>query len=91
MVFPESKEKITMMVDKDVLQYFRNQGRGYQGRMNAVLKSFVKAQNHGIRNVALSGSATAHKRIGKATPVTKRKKRGQLPLSEGRGSCPENI
>ena len=43
---PVEKEMISMRVDKDTLQWFREQGRGYQGYMNAVLRSFVETQKH---------------------------------------------
>ena len=42
-VMPKAKEKITIKLDPDVLEYFRKDGPGYQTRMNAVLKSFVAA------------------------------------------------
>jgi uncharacterized protein (DUF4415 family) len=38
----ENKRQVTMRFDADVLEYFRRQGRGWQGRMNAVLRSFVE-------------------------------------------------
>lgn len=44
LVEPETKERISIRIDQDVLNYFRERGPGYQTRMNAVLKSFVKAQ-----------------------------------------------
>jgi uncharacterized protein (DUF4415 family) len=45
-VWPEGKEPVTIRIDKDVLNWFRKQGRGYQSRINAVLRSFVEAQKH---------------------------------------------
>lgn len=36
----ERKEQIALRVDKDVLEWFRAQGSGWQTRMNAVLKAF---------------------------------------------------
>ena len=42
-VAPPGKERITFTVDRDVLEYFRKDGPGYQTRMNAVLRSFVEA------------------------------------------------
>jgi uncharacterized protein (DUF4415 family) len=45
-VWPEGKEPLTIRLDKDVLNWFRKQGRGYQSRINAVLRSFVEAQKH---------------------------------------------
>jgi uncharacterized protein (DUF4415 family) len=42
--FPSSKQQLTLRLDTDVVDWFKSQGRGYQTRMNAVLRSFVKAQ-----------------------------------------------
>jgi uncharacterized protein (DUF4415 family) len=38
-----SKASISLRVDRDVLEWFRTQGTGYQSRMNAVLKAFKEA------------------------------------------------
>jgi uncharacterized protein (DUF4415 family) len=35
-----------MRFDADVLEFFRRSGRGWQGRMNAVLRSFIDQQRH---------------------------------------------
>jgi len=44
-VLPECKEQITRRLDADVLRHFRNPGAGgYQTRINAVLRSYVPAQ-----------------------------------------------
>ena len=40
---PTHKATITMRVDADVLNWFKRQGKGYQSRINAVLKMFVEA------------------------------------------------
>jgi uncharacterized protein (DUF4415 family) len=43
-VYPEtSKEQITVRLDADILEWFKTQGRGYQTRMNAVLRSYYEA------------------------------------------------
>lgn len=42
-VTPPPKEAISLRVDQDVLEWFRGQGRGYQTRMNAVLRSYVNS------------------------------------------------
>lgn len=39
----ERKEQIALRVDKDVLDWYRDQGTGWQTRMNAVLKAFRDA------------------------------------------------
>jgi uncharacterized protein (DUF4415 family) len=41
---PEPKTAISLRVDPDVLAFFKAQGRGYQTRMHAVLRSYVDAQ-----------------------------------------------
>ncbi len=43
-VLPEGKEQITLRLDAEVLRHFRSTGTGYQTRINAVLKSYVRAQ-----------------------------------------------
>ena len=43
-VMPPSKTAISVRLDNDVLDFFRSQGRGYQTRINAVLRSYMKAQ-----------------------------------------------
>lgn len=40
---PPSKEQLTVRFDQDVVAWFRAQGRGYQTRMNAVLRAYVVA------------------------------------------------
>lgn len=39
------KEAISIKLDKDVLRFFRKQGRGYQTRINAVLRRYMQAQH----------------------------------------------
>ena len=43
-VMPATKEMVTLRLDPDVLIWFRKRGRGYQTRINAVLRAFVDAQ-----------------------------------------------
>jgi len=40
---PQKKESITLRLDRDVLAWFRSLGRGYQTRINAVLRSYAQA------------------------------------------------
>jgi uncharacterized protein (DUF4415 family) len=42
----ENKRQVTMRFDADVLEFFKRAGRGWQGRMNAVLRSFMERQEH---------------------------------------------
>ena len=38
------KERITLRLDEEILDYFRDLGRGYQTRINAVLRAYVRDQ-----------------------------------------------
>ena len=37
------KEQITLRVDSDVLLWFRSQGKGYQTKINDLLRAYMKA------------------------------------------------
>ncbi len=41
---PGPKQQLTVRFDRDVIEWFKAQGAGYQARMNAVLRSYVEAQ-----------------------------------------------
>lgn len=43
---PQPKAVLNMRVDKEVLDYFRKSGKGYQSRINAVLRSYVERKEH---------------------------------------------
>jgi uncharacterized protein (DUF4415 family) len=43
-VWPSGKTPVTLRLDDDVLRWFRERGRGYQTRINAVLRAFIAAQ-----------------------------------------------
>ena len=43
---PKPKELVSIRIDNDVLEWFRHQGRKYQTRINAVLRSYVEAHSH---------------------------------------------
>ena len=43
-VHPVPKARVTMRLDRDVLDFFKASGRGYQTRMQAVLRSYVEAR-----------------------------------------------
>lgn len=40
-VMPAKKKAISIRIDEDVLKFFKGDGDGYQGRMNAVLRSYM--------------------------------------------------
>jgi uncharacterized protein (DUF4415 family) len=43
---PKSKADLHMRVDRDVLDFFRKTGKGYQTRINAVLRTYVSRMRH---------------------------------------------
>ena len=43
-VMPPAKSAISLRLDTDVLAWFKAQGRGYQTRINAVLRGYMEAQ-----------------------------------------------
>ncbi len=42
-VFPAAKKAVTIRLDGDVLDWFKKGGKGYQSRMNAVLRSYMES------------------------------------------------
>lgn len=44
-VMPRKKKSIALRVDEDVLAWFKNQGKGYQSRMRAVLRFYMQSQH----------------------------------------------
>jgi uncharacterized protein (DUF4415 family) len=43
-VWPGTKQQITLRLDRDVLDFFKKQGRGYQSTINAVLRKYMEAR-----------------------------------------------
>jgi len=46
-VMPERKTPVLLRLDADILEWFRRGGRGYQTRINAVLRSYMAARREG--------------------------------------------
>ena len=44
LVIPEAKTPVSIRLDPEVLAFFKAQGRGYQTRINAVLRAYMEAQ-----------------------------------------------
>jgi uncharacterized protein (DUF4415 family) len=40
----EPKAQVTIRLDREVLDWFKSQGKGYQSRINAVLRAYKEAQ-----------------------------------------------
>lgn len=52
-----AKKLLTLRVDDDVLAWFRSQGRGYQTRINTLLRAYMDANREQHRRV----KTTIHK------------------------------
>jgi uncharacterized protein (DUF4415 family) len=42
-VMPPGKKQLTLRIDEDVLAWMKGQGRGYQSRINAILRAYYEA------------------------------------------------
>jgi uncharacterized protein (DUF4415 family) len=43
-VMPEPKQAVSLRLDREVMDWFKRQGKGYQTRINAVLRAYVNSQ-----------------------------------------------
>lgn len=41
-IYPIRKKPVSIRLDEDILSYFKRMGRGYQTRINAVLRSYME-------------------------------------------------
>ncbi|MDX2144677.1 MAG: BrnA antitoxin family protein [Rhodospirillaceae bacterium] len=64
LVYPPRKKVVTLGIDDDVLAFFKRSGKGYQSRINAVLRTFMVRKSQ-ERVAALSRPA---RRPGKKAP-----------------------
>jgi len=46
-VVPPGKKQLTLRLDTDVLAWLKGQGRGYQSRINAILRAYYEANQEG--------------------------------------------
>lgn len=42
-VVPPGKKQVTIRLDSDILAWLKEQGRGYQTRINAILRAYYEA------------------------------------------------
>ena len=47
MTMPRPKQAVSVRLDADVLEFFKAGGKGYQTRINMVLRSYMKAEQAG--------------------------------------------
>jgi uncharacterized protein (DUF4415 family) len=45
LTMPQPKDRRTIRVDHDVVEWLKKSGSGYQTRINAILRSYMKAQS----------------------------------------------
>lgn len=43
---PKPKQSLTIRLDYEIVEWFKEEGPGYQTKINAVLRSYVKAHPH---------------------------------------------
>jgi uncharacterized protein (DUF4415 family) len=49
---PKHKEAVTLRLDNDILEWYKSLGKGYQTRINAVLRLYMDAKiRHGGRSI----------------------------------------
>lgn len=46
-VVPPKKQAISIRLDQDLIEFFKKQGPGYQRRINAVLRGYVRERQRG--------------------------------------------
>ena len=49
-VVPPGKKQLTLRLDADVLDWMKAQGKGYQSRINAILRAYYEAHRENGRN-----------------------------------------
>ncbi|MGA3055595.1 MAG: BrnA antitoxin family protein [Candidatus Korobacteraceae bacterium] len=50
LTLPEPKDRLTIRIDHDVVEWLKKRGSGYQTRINAILRSYMKAQSDESRD-----------------------------------------
>jgi uncharacterized protein (DUF4415 family) len=45
LTMPEPKDRLTIRVDRDVVEWLKRKGSGYQTRINAILRSYMVANS----------------------------------------------
>ena len=41
----KNKSQVTLRIDSDVLEWFKSQGKGYQTKMNSLLRAYMEAHH----------------------------------------------
>jgi uncharacterized protein (DUF4415 family) len=60
--WPPAKQQLTIRLDKDVLKWLKGQGRGYQTRINRILRAAMESQGLGrARATPIAKKNTRHR------------------------------
>ncbi len=43
---PKRKKSVSLRLDPEVLDWFKHEGKGYQTRINAVLRAYIETRQH---------------------------------------------
>jgi uncharacterized protein (DUF4415 family) len=43
---PQHKVHISLRLDEDIINYFKDEGKGYQSRINGILKAYINTHPH---------------------------------------------
>ena len=80
------KRSVTIRLDSDLYAWFQLSGRGYQTRINAVLRAFMESRSavrgsttHGVFQTA--GTNRSRTTRESETPLPKRRSRGRRPAN----------
>ena len=46
--YSEKKKPITLRLDADILEWFKSMGKGYQTRINAILRTFYESHKRNV-------------------------------------------
>ena len=58
---PRNKDSVTLRLDHNVLAWFKNLGKGYQTRINAVLRSYVEHALPAKKSKVTSGDGVSRR------------------------------
>jgi uncharacterized protein (DUF4415 family) len=47
---PKHKVPLSLRLDEDIVNFFKQRGKGYQSKINAVLKAYVNSHSHHSKN-----------------------------------------
>ena len=79
LVEPVRKQAVSLRIDEDVLDWFRQSGPRYQSRMNAVLRSYMNARSRGRARGVAKSSKTVDRATSDLESAVKARGFGLLP------------